>query len=242
MQDEREKTFPQTAPQQIYIDKDHLATYQREEEKAIKPFVDRQWCRVNYQALKFFPEIDEMANRLILSLYPQLQPLVAVMGWDLLPGKTDIRRKLLQLLWTSKSQILRLEESSFYGNKSDEVSCVEHLCDFLCYQLDLASFVACVNSGTICLKSCPRKDMIKDPLRIRQDFKQMVPELTHVTKEARSSCIWKTFGGNTRNLGSIWEKTNEVANGYEDYQALEMPSEYPRPRLDSSGKPSESWR
>ncbi|PWA62406.1 hypothetical protein CTI12_AA322820 [Artemisia annua] len=83
----------------------------------------------------------------ILSLYPQLQPLVAVMGWDLLPGKTDIRRKLLQLLWTSKSQILRLEESSFYGNKSDEVSCVEHLCDFLCYQLDLASFVACVNSG-----------------------------------------------------------------------------------------------
>ncbi|XP_071701623.1 uncharacterized protein [Rutidosis leptorrhynchoides] len=27
------------------------------------------------------------------------------------------------------------------------VSCVEHLCDFLCYQLDLASFVACVNSG-----------------------------------------------------------------------------------------------
>lgn len=27
------------------------------------------------------------------------------------------------------------------------MSCVEHLCDFLCYQLDLASFVACVNSG-----------------------------------------------------------------------------------------------
>ncbi|GJS82901.1 hypothetical protein Tco_0749442 [Tanacetum coccineum] len=25
-------------------------------------------------------------------------------------------------------------------------------------------------------------------------------------------------------------------------QALEMPSEYPRPRLDSSGTPSESWR
>nr|GEV14748.1 hypothetical protein [Tanacetum cinerariifolium] len=90
-------------------------------------------------------QLEEASN--ILSLYPQLQPLVAVMGWDLLPGKTDIRRKLLQLLWTSKSQILRLEESSFYGNKSDEVSCVEHLCDFLCYQLDLASFVACVNSG-----------------------------------------------------------------------------------------------
>ncbi|RVW54001.1 hypothetical protein CK203_072966 [Vitis vinifera] len=27
------------------------------------------------------------------------------------------------------------------------VSCIEHLCDSLCYQLDLASFVACVNSG-----------------------------------------------------------------------------------------------
>ncbi|XP_076932004.1 uncharacterized protein LOC143597374 [Bidens hawaiensis] len=90
-------------------------------------------------------QLQEASN--ILSLYPQLQPLVAVMGWDLLPGKTDVRRKLMQLLWTSKSQILRLEESSLYGNKSDEVSSVEHLCDFLCYQLDLASFVACVNSG-----------------------------------------------------------------------------------------------
>lgn len=27
------------------------------------------------------------------------------------------------------------------------MSCVEHLCDTLCYQLDLASFVASVNSG-----------------------------------------------------------------------------------------------
>nr|XP_043638938.1 LOW QUALITY PROTEIN: uncharacterized protein LOC122610032 [Erigeron canadensis] len=90
-------------------------------------------------------QLQEASN--LLALYPQLQPLVAVMGWDLLPGKTDLRKKLMQLLWTSKSQILRLEESSLYGNKSDEVSCVEHLCDFLCYQLDLASFVACVNSG-----------------------------------------------------------------------------------------------
>lgn len=105
----------------------------------------------------------------------------------------------MQLLWTSKSQVLRLEDSPNYGNRSDEVvsrasvmiewsrllffpfptsflmfslqvalcafmsgyvcmfslkqplfwqvSCVEHLCDLLCYQLDLASFVACVNSG-----------------------------------------------------------------------------------------------
>ncbi|KAG5562644.1 hypothetical protein RHGRI_005388 [Rhododendron griersonianum] len=70
---------------------------------------------------------------IVLSLFPRLQPLVAAMGWDLLCGKTTARRKLMQLLWTSKSQVLRLEESSLYGSQADE--------------LDLASFVACVNSG-----------------------------------------------------------------------------------------------
>ncbi|PWA30869.1 hypothetical protein CTI12_AA626110 [Artemisia annua] len=64
-------------------------------------------------------QLEEASN--ILSLYPQLQPLVAVMGCDIFPGKTDIKRKLLQVLWTSKSQILWLEESSFSGNKSDEL-------------------------------------------------------------------------------------------------------------------------
>lgn len=54
-------------------------------------------------------------------LFPRLRPLVAAMGWDLLSGKTTERRKLLQLLWTSKSQMYRLEESSLYGNESDEV-------------------------------------------------------------------------------------------------------------------------
>ncbi|GAV76003.1 hypothetical protein CFOL_v3_19478 [Cephalotus follicularis] len=83
----------------------------------------------------------------VLMLFPRLRPMVAAMGWDLLLGKTTSRRKLMQLLWTSKSQVFRLEESSLYGNQSDERSCVEHLCDSLCYQLDLASFVACVNSG-----------------------------------------------------------------------------------------------
>ena len=39
----------------------------------------------------------------------------------------------------SKSQILRLGEPSLYSNQSDEVSCIEYL--------DLASFVAYVNSG-----------------------------------------------------------------------------------------------
>ncbi|KAL2346823.1 hypothetical protein Fmac_000823 [Flemingia macrophylla] len=90
-------------------------------------------------------QLDEASS--VLQLFPLLQPLVAVMGWDLLAGKMAARRKLMQLLWTSKSQVIRLEESSLYGNKSDEMSCVEDLCDTLCYQLDLASFVACVNSG-----------------------------------------------------------------------------------------------
>lgn len=57
----------------------------------------------------------------ILMLYPRLQPLVAAMGWDLLSGKTTERRKLMQLLWTSKSQVYRLEESPLYRNQSDEV-------------------------------------------------------------------------------------------------------------------------
>ncbi|KAK9273852.1 hypothetical protein L1049_018664 [Liquidambar formosana] len=91
-------------------------------------------------------QLQEARN--VLTLFPRLQPLVAVMGWDLLSGKTTARRKLMQLLWTShRSQVVRLEESSLYGNQSNERSCVEHLCDSLCYQLDLASFVACVNSG-----------------------------------------------------------------------------------------------
>ncbi|XP_062022257.1 uncharacterized protein LOC133738693 isoform X1 [Rosa rugosa] len=90
-------------------------------------------------------QLQEASN--ILLLFPRLQPLVAAMGWDLLSGKTAARRKLMQLLWKTKSQVLRLEESSLYSNQSDEISCVEYLCDSLCYQLDLASFVACVNSG-----------------------------------------------------------------------------------------------
>ncbi|VVB09017.1 unnamed protein product [Arabis nemorensis] len=69
----------------------------------------------------------------VLALFPRLRPLVASMGWDLLHGKTATRRKLMRLLWTSNSQAIRLEESSLYGNQTDE--------------LELASFAACVNSG-----------------------------------------------------------------------------------------------
>ncbi|KAJ8763794.1 hypothetical protein K2173_003576 [Erythroxylum novogranatense] len=84
----------------------------------------------------------------ILILFPRIRPLVAAMGWDLLPNKTMARRKLMQLLWTSsKSQIFWLEESSLGSNQLDEISCIQYLCNSLCYQLDLASFVACVNSG-----------------------------------------------------------------------------------------------
>ncbi|KAL3745323.1 hypothetical protein ACJRO7_014433 [Eucalyptus globulus] len=89
--------------------------------------------------------LEEASN--VLLLFPGLQPLVAAIGWDLLPGNTSARRKLMQLLWTSKSRVIRLEESTLYGSQSNEVSRVENLCDSLCYQLDLASFVACVNSG-----------------------------------------------------------------------------------------------
>ncbi|KAG0495155.1 hypothetical protein HPP92_006149 [Vanilla planifolia] len=82
----------------------------------------------------------------VLLLFPRLRPLVAVLGWDLLVGKPAARRKLMQLLWTTKSQLIKLEEFPMY-KKNDEVSCVEYLCDLLCFHLDLASFVACMNSG-----------------------------------------------------------------------------------------------
>lgn len=55
-------------------------------------------------------------------LFPQLQPLVASMGWDLLSGKTTARRNLMQLLWISKPQVLHLEESLLYGNQLNEVT------------------------------------------------------------------------------------------------------------------------
>ncbi|GMI92528.1 hypothetical protein like AT2G25730 [Hibiscus trionum] len=89
--------------------------------------------------------IEEATN--VLVLFPRLRPLIATMGWDLLSGKTILRRNLMKFLWISKSHVFQLEESPLYGNRSDEVSCVEHLCDQLCYHLDIASFVACVNSG-----------------------------------------------------------------------------------------------
>ncbi|KAL6615484.1 hypothetical protein ACP70R_037754 [Stipagrostis hirtigluma subsp. patula] len=63
-------------------------------------------------------QLQEAAN--VVSLFPLLQPLVAVLGWDILKGKTALRRKLMQLFWTSKSQALRLQEYSNYRSQTDE--------------------------------------------------------------------------------------------------------------------------
>ncbi|KAF0930044.1 hypothetical protein E2562_027212 [Oryza meyeriana var. granulata] len=90
-------------------------------------------------------QLQEAVN--VISMFPLLQPLVAVLGWDILKGKTALRRKLMQLFWTSKSQALRLQEYPHYRTQTDETSCEEYLCDLLCFHLDVACFVSSVNSG-----------------------------------------------------------------------------------------------
>uniref|UniRef100_J3L1I8 ZFYVE26-like TPR repeats domain-containing protein n=2 Tax=Oryza brachyantha TaxID=4533 RepID=J3L1I8_ORYBR len=90
-------------------------------------------------------QLQEAVN--VISMFPLLQPLIAVLGWDILKGKTALRRKLMQLFWTSKSQALRLKEYPHYRTQTDETSCEEYLCDLLCFHLDVACFVSSVNSG-----------------------------------------------------------------------------------------------
>uniref|UniRef100_A0A0D9V2H3 ZFYVE26-like TPR repeats domain-containing protein n=1 Tax=Leersia perrieri TaxID=77586 RepID=A0A0D9V2H3_9ORYZ len=120
-------------------------------------------------------QLEEAAN--VISMFPLLQPLVAVLGWDILKGKTALRRKLMLLFWIRKSQALRLQEYPHYRKQTDEVllcflaffhfsstgmhtkgvkdcdsfywqtSCEEYLCDLLCFHLDVACFVSSVNSG-----------------------------------------------------------------------------------------------
>lgn len=85
----------------------------------------------------------------ILALFPRLQPLAAAMGWDLLAGNTAARQKMMHVLWGSKRM-----ESSTYRKLGDEICCVDHLCDQLCYHLELAYFAARVNSGLDWEKSC----------------------------------------------------------------------------------------
>lgn len=60
----------------------------------------------------------------IVTPFPRLQPLVAVMGWDLLPGHTKSRRKLMELLWNSK---IKLTGHS-HGRAADEVFFKSYLC------------------------------------------------------------------------------------------------------------------
>ncbi|KAL9251241.1 hypothetical protein AKJ16_DCAP09249 [Drosera capensis] len=83
--------------------------------------------------LSFVKEEKLEEASILLLLFSRLRPLVAVMGWDLLPTKIAARRKMMRLLGTTKSHVHRLEDLSLHENQVDE--------------LDLASFVACVNSG-----------------------------------------------------------------------------------------------
>eukprot|EP00250_Pteridium_aquilinum_P019708 c24544_g1_i1 orf=3-4136(-) len=78
----------------------------------------------------------------ILAIFPRLQPLAAVIGWDLLAGDTAARRLMMEYLWASKSI-----DSPTYIKHGDEFCCVDHLCDQLCHRLDLAYFAAHINSG-----------------------------------------------------------------------------------------------
>ncbi|RVX04364.1 Protein PECTIC ARABINOGALACTAN synthesis-related [Vitis vinifera] len=69
------KNIPKYAPAQFYID-NVLPRIKEKKIMALKPFVDRLGydnvppeinrlrCRVNYHALKFLPEIEQMADQL----------------------------------------------------------------------------------------------------------------------------------------------------------------------------------
>ncbi|MCO5611281.1 hypothetical protein L7F22_065533 [Adiantum nelumboides] len=78
----------------------------------------------------------------ILVLFPRLQSLAAVIGWDLLTNDTTARRLMMESLWACKS----VDSLSDIKDK-DQLCCVDHLCDQLCYRLDLAYFSAHINSG-----------------------------------------------------------------------------------------------
>ncbi|KAI5061022.1 hypothetical protein GOP47_0023527 [Adiantum capillus-veneris] len=78
----------------------------------------------------------------ILAVFPRLTSLAAVIGWDLLAGNTAARRLMLEHMWACKSA-----DSSLYIKHGDQLCCVDHLCDQLCYRLDLAYFSAHINSG-----------------------------------------------------------------------------------------------
>lgn len=55
-------------------------------------------------------------------MFPRLRPLIAAMGWDLLPGQLKERRELMQLLWISKSPELLQDASSEVKCQLEDVS------------------------------------------------------------------------------------------------------------------------
>ncbi|XP_024541382.1 uncharacterized protein LOC9656299 [Selaginella moellendorffii] len=82
----------------------------------------------------------------VLVPFPRLRPLVAAMGWNLLTCNTTGRRNMMEILWYSESKLGKGFPTS--GKLVHEVSCIEDLCDRLCYNLEVAYFVAQVKSGS----------------------------------------------------------------------------------------------
>jgi zinc finger FYVE domain-containing protein 26 len=56
----------------------------------------------------------------VVAPYPQLQPLVAVMGWDLLRGQTKKRRQLMELLWIRRRRQETVGQQ-LHSDSADEV-------------------------------------------------------------------------------------------------------------------------
>lgn len=60
-------------------------------------------------------------SKQVLTVYPRLQPLATVMGWDLLAGKTSARRRLMELSWAGRLKSGRLDGGSTSGRPVEEV-------------------------------------------------------------------------------------------------------------------------
>ncbi|KAJ1687936.1 hypothetical protein LUZ63_019326 [Rhynchospora breviuscula] len=85
----------------------------------------------------------------VVSLFPLLYPLVAVLGWDMLSGNILLRRKLMWLFWRSKSKLLTEEKLFLHDKPSEKLSCFDYLCDLLCFELDVANYIAHEKSGQL---------------------------------------------------------------------------------------------
>lgn len=56
----------------------------------------------------------------VVAPYPRLQPLLAVMGWDLLRGQTKERRQLMELLWIRRRRQGTVGQQ-LHADSADEV-------------------------------------------------------------------------------------------------------------------------